>query len=240
MQHEIITYDAGGTTMRSQFFATAGGGKRPGVLVFPEAFGLGEHALTKAERLAGMGYAVLAADYYGNGAVAGSLDEALAMMAPVAETAERTRVCGMAALRALLARPEVDGSRVAAIGYCFGGTMALELARDGAPLRAVAGFHSGLATKGPVVTPGSIQPRILACIGADDPMIPLDQRTAFEAEMRAAGADWQMHIYGNTVHSFTNPAATDPALAHAVRYNPAADARSWSALTALLAETIPA
>jgi dienelactone hydrolase len=238
MQHEIVTYSADGATMRSQFFVAAGGGRKPTVLVFPEAFGLGEHALTKAERLAGMGYAVLAADYYGDGKTAGSLDEAIGMMGPVAATADITRARGMAALRALAARPEADAARMAAIGFCFGGTMALELARAGAPLRAVAGFHSGLGTKGPAVAPGSIQPRILACIGADDPMIPPEQRAAFEAEMRDAGADWQLHIYGGTVHSFTNPAATDPAMAHAVRYNPVADARSWAAMETLFAETM--
>ncbi len=122
---------------------------------------------------------------------------------------------------------------MAAIGYCFGGTLSLELARSGAPLGAVVGFHSGLATTRPEDA-SAITGKVLVCIGADDPIIPPEQRADFEAEMRAAGVDWQMHLYGGAVHSFTNPAA-DGSMP-AIKYDAAADARSWQAMLDLFAE----
>ena len=116
--------------------------------------------------------------------------------------------------------------------------MSLELARSGADLKAVVGFHSGLATSAPKTEAGTIKPRILVCIGADDPMIPPEQRAAFEAEMREAGVDWQMHLYGNTVHSFTNPEAARRGMPEAIRYGAEADARSWASLQELFSETL--
>ncbi len=116
--------------------------------------------------------------------------------------------------------------------------MSLELARSGANLRAVVGFHSGLATGAPKSDAKNIRARILVCIGADDPMIPPDQRAAFETEMREAGVDWQMHLYGDTVHSFTNPEAARRNMPEAIRYSAEADARSWAALQQLFSETL--
>ena len=133
----------------------------------------------------------------------------------------------------LLGSEHADAGQVAAIGYCFGGTLSLELARGGAALQAVVGFHSGLATDRPA-TAGSITAPVLVCIGADDPFIPADQRLAFEEEMRAAGADWRLNLYGGAVHSFTNPEAdgSNPAL----RYDRRADERSWRAMLDLFGE----
>ncbi len=116
--------------------------------------------------------------------------------------------------------------------------MALELARSGADLKAVVGFHSGLATNAPKTDAKAIRAKILVCIGADDPMIPPDQRAAFEAEMREAGVDWQMHLYGNTVHSFTNREAAKRNMPDAIRYSPEADARSWASMQELFSETL--
>jgi dienelactone hydrolase len=127
---------------------------------------------------------------------------------------------------------------VAAIGFCFGGTMALELARSGAHLKAVVGFHSGLGTVAPKTDAKAIKARVLVCIGADDPMISPDERAGFESEMRAAGVDWQMHLYGGTVHSFTNPEAGVRNLPDAIRYSEAADARSWSSMVGLFSEAL--
>ena len=144
-----------------------------------------------------------------------------------------TRVIGRAGLDVLLASEYADSTKVAAIGYCFGGTMSLELARDGVDLEAVVGFHSGLSTSRPEDA-SNISGSVLVCIGADDPLIPPAQRVAFEAEMRAGGVDWRMNVYGGAVHSFTNPAAdgSNPVLA----YEPRADARSWRAMLDLFAE----
>ena len=134
----------------------------------------------------------------------------------------------------LLAEPRTDPTRVAAIGYCFGGTMALELARGGTDLKAVVGFHSGLGTARPEDA-ANITAKILVCIGADDPMIPPEQRSAFEAEMRAAGVDWRMNLYGGAVHSFTNDQASAMGVA-GVAYHAPTDARSWRAMLDLFDE----
>jgi dienelactone hydrolase len=175
------------------------------VLVFPEAFGLGGHAISRAERLAALGYVALACDLHGEGRVVDDLQQAIGLLQPLLSDPSRARARAAGGLKALTARSEVDPARVASIGFCFGGTMSLELARSGAELKAVVGFRSGLATSAPKTDAAAIKARILVCIGADDPMIPPEQRAAFEAEMRDAGVDWQMHLYGNTVHRFTNP-----------------------------------
>jgi dienelactone hydrolase len=238
MNHETLSYQADGLTMTSQLFFEPAPGPRPGVLVFPEAFGLSPHAISRAERLAAMGYVALACDLHGDGRLVDDLDEAIGLLKPLFAEPDRTRARARGGLHALTARVEVDPTRLAAIGFCFGGTMALELARAGEALSAVAGFHSGLSTNAPKPQPGTIKPRILVCIGADDPMIPPDQRAVFETEMRDAGADWQMHLYGNTVHSFTNQEAARRNRPEAIRYSAESDARSWAAMQQLFSETL--
>jgi dienelactone hydrolase len=240
VQHETLTYQADGLIMQSQLFFEPGSAPRAGVLVFPEAFGLGEHAIGRAQRLASMGYVALACDLHGDGKVIGALQEAIDALTPLFSDPSRTRARAAGGLQALTARPEVDASRVAAIGFCFGGTMALELARSGAAIKAVTGFHSGLATAAPKTDAKAIKARILVCIGGDDPMIPPDQRAAFEAEMRDAGVDWQMHLYGKTVHSFTNQQAAKAGMPDAIRYSAEADARSWASMSELFGETLAA
>jgi dienelactone hydrolase len=133
-------------------------------------------------------------------------------------------------LDTLVARPEVDSSRIAAIGYCFGGTMALELARGSAQIVGVVGFHSGLGTVAPQDAARNIKGKVLVCIGADDPVIPLEQRIDFEKEMRNGGVDWQMNVYGGVVHSFTNPDADKAGRTEVSRYDAKAAARSWAAM----------
>lgn len=234
MSPETLAYQADGLDMRGQLFIGAGQGARPGVLVFPEAYGLGEHAISRARRLAEAGYAALACDLLGQGRTVATLEQAIAEIGVFRNDPVRLRVRAGGALDALIARPEVDASRVAAIGFCIGGTLALELARAGRPIAAAVGFHAGLATGAPAKT---IAAKILVCIGADDPMIDAAQRAAFEAEMCDARADWQMHLYGGVVHSFTNPHAS-AVNSPAVRYDAQADARSWAAMTTLFAETL--
>ena len=236
MRETTLTYPADGLSMRSRFFVDpAVSGKRPGVLVFPEAFGLGEHALDRARRLAGLGYAVLACDIHGDAAEHDDMATVMALLGVLQSDRHRTRARAIAGLNALLACPEVDASRIAATGYCFGGTMALELARSGADIRAVVGFHSGLAASDPDDAK-AIKGKILCCIGADDPSVGSDQRAAFEAELRAANVDWQLHVYGGVVHSFTSPAADVRGMPQFARYDAAADQRSWNAMLGLFAE----
>ena len=238
MHRETLTYEADGLTMKSELFFEPGTGPRAGVLVFPEAFGLSEHAISRAERLAKMGYVALACDLHGDARLVDDLEQAIGLLKPLFADPSRTRARAGGGLHALTARAEVDAGRVAAIGFCFGGTMALELARAGAELKAVIGFHSGLGTAAPKTDAKAIQARVLVCIGADDPMIPAEQRTEFETEMRDAKVDWQMHLYGSTVHSFTNQEAARRGMPDAIRYSPEADARSWASLQELFSETL--
>ena len=238
MHHETLTYQADGLTMHSQLFFEPAAGPRGGVLVFPEAFGLGEHAISRAERLAALGYVALACDLHGDGRAVEDLQEAIGLLQPLFADPAKTRARATGGLTALAARPEVDAARIAAIGFCFGGTMSLELARAGADIKAVVGFHSGLGTTAPLTDAKNIKAKILVNIGADDPMIPPDQRATFEKEMREGGVDWQMNLYGNTVHSFTNPEAAKRNMPDAIRYSAEADARSWEALKTLFNETI--
>jgi dienelactone hydrolase len=128
----------------------------------------------------------------------------------------------------------VDHSRLAAIGYCFGGTVVMELARTGADLKAVVGFHPGLASKRPEDS-RNIAGKVLMCVGSDDPLIPHNQRVAFEEEMKAAGVDWQMNIYGGAVHSFTHPWADRVNIPY-IKYDKKADERSWTAMLDLFNE----
>jgi dienelactone hydrolase len=177
----------------------------------------------------------LACDLHGEG----KLFEDLKSVDPILEALRnepahiRTRAKG--SLDTLVARPEVDASRVAAIGYCFGGTMALELARGGNPILGVVGFHSGLAAAAPQDA-RNIKGKILVCTGADDPVIPLEQRIDFENEMRNGGVDWQVDLYGGVVHSFTNPDADKAGRTHISRYNAKAAARSWASMRAFFDE----
>jgi dienelactone hydrolase len=238
MQHETLTYQADDLTMRSQLFFEPSAEPRPGVLVFPEAFGLSEHAISRAERLASQGYVALACDLHGDGQLVDDLQQAIGLLQPLFTDPAKTRSRARGGLQALVARSEVDAARVGAIGFCFGGTMALELGRSGADVRAIVGFHSGLATAAPKTDAEAIKARVLVCIGADDPMIPPPQRADFETEMRDAGVDWQMHLYGKTVHSFTNQAAAKRNMPDAIRYSAEADARSWASMLELFSETL--
>lgn len=239
MKTETVEYRDGDVTLRGYVaFDDQKTGKRPGVLVMPEAFGLGPHARQSAERLAALGYVALAGDPYGDGLVLSDLQQAVtratALFADPAKTRQRARV----ALDKLASLPQVDPNRLAAIGYCMGGTFSLELARDGAPLKGVVSFHGGLGTQRPGAA-GQVKAKILVCTGADDPFVPPAQVNSFEEEMKKSGADWQVISYGGTVHSFTNPEAGkigNPALA----YNKLSDERSWNALKSFFEEIFAA
>lgn len=236
MHSEILRYEADGLQMESQLYVDPSfTGARPGVLVFPEANGLGEHARSRAERLAGLGYVALACDLYGGAKVLKDLDIVMAEVGALYNAPERTEARARGGLDALLARSEVDPARMAAIGFCFGGTMALELARGGNPIVAAVGFHGGLGTARPDAAK-NIKAKILMLLGADDPVIGPEPRSAFEAEMRAGKVDWQMKLYGGVVHSFTNPAADEMGRPDFARYDAVADKRSWEEMIAFFDE----
>jgi dienelactone hydrolase len=211
-------------------------GKRPGVLIIHDWMGVGPFSRGIADRLASMGYVALAADIYGKGIRPADGAEAGALSGKWKSDRAALRARARAGLDALLARPEVDHERVAVIGYCFGGTTALELARSGAPVAGTVSFHGTLDT--PDRADGrTIRGKILILQGSDDPAAPPDQRLAFEEEMKKAGVDWQFHVYGGAVHAFTNPAAgNDPSKGAA--YDEKADRRSWEAMKLFFGEIL--
>lgn len=236
MQTKDIEYQDGALKMRGLLaYDETKSGKRPGILVVHEAWGLGDHAMERAKMLAKEGYVALAADMYGDRRLASDLPAAMELIGELRTDPAKLRQRALLALAALKAQPDVDTSRLAAIGFCFGGTTVLELARGGADLKGVVSFHGGLQTAAPA-EPGAVTPKVLVCTGADDPMIPPDQVTAFEDEMRKAGADWQVIAYGNTVHSFTNPDAGKTVILDGIAYNAQTDKRSWAAMRSFFDE----
>ena len=208
-------------------------GIRPAVLVSHEGNGLTDHSKDVAHRLAELGFVAFALDYYGDGKPLPPEDIG-ARFQELADDPLRTRAIGDAGLAQLLASPYADRSRVAAIGFCFGGTMSLELGRAGSDLKAIVGFHAGLGTTRPQDA-ANITGKVLVCIGSEDPLVPPEQRAAFEEEMRAGGVDWRMILYGGQVHSFTNP-AVDAMGNEALRYDATTAARSWRAMLDLFTE----
>ncbi|MDB5454305.1 MAG: dienelactone hydrolase family protein [Caulobacteraceae bacterium] len=230
-----LRYEADGLSMVGRLFTPPGPGPHPGVMVYPEAFGLGPHAIGKAQRIASeLGYAALACDLHGEGRVLG-MGEVMAALAPLRTDAAKIQARTRPALEAFADRPEVDRSRIAAIGFCFGGTISFELACRGADLKAAIGFHGGLAVPS-LADASQVKGKVLALIGADDPSIPPDQRAAFETAMREGQVDWQMTLYGGVVHSYTNPEAAKMGRPEFARYDEAADRRSWAQMAGLLAE----
>ena len=229
-----VAYSAEGVDFVGTLFLPKGSGKAPGVLVAHESPGVTGHTLDAAERLADLGFVALATDYQGGGQVLTDREEVMRRYAWFMEEPSHIRARMGAALEALTAHPRVNAWRLAAVGYCYGGTAALELARGGADLKVVVGFHSGLDT----ARPGDaleIKGKVLVQIGADDPVIPVEQRTAFEQEMTAAGVDWRMVVYGKTAHSFTNPEADAWGLP-GFSYQADSDRRSWAVMRDLFAE----
>jgi dienelactone hydrolase len=230
-----LHYEADGLAMCGSLHLPAGEQPAPAVLVFPHAFGLDVHAIGKAERIASdLGYVALACDLHGNRQTIG-MDQVATALGPLRTDAERVRARTSAALRALLTRPEVDPNRVAAIGFCFGGTMCFELALSGADIKAAIGFHSGLKVMSPQ-NASQIKGRVLALLGADDPGVPPEDRTAFAATLTEGKVDWQMTLYGGVVHSFTNTDAEHLNMPQFARYDARADRRSWEQMAALMAE----
>lgn len=232
-----ISYNGDGTRMIG-FLAIddARSGARPAVLVAPEAPGLDDFNRERCNRLAALGYAAFGLDFHGEGEVIKDREEMGTRLKQFMADPLRTRARAQAALSALLAQPHVDGTRIAAIGYCFGGTIALELARSGADIKAAVGFHAGLGTALPQDAK-NIRAKVLICNGVTDPIVPIEQRTAFEREMEAGGVDWQFHLYGGAGHAFTRPGAEAlgiPGFAYSKR----ADERSWQAMLNLFAETL--
>ncbi len=209
-------------------------GPRPGILLIHGGAGLDDHALAQARRYAKLGYTVLACDMYGEG-VADDRERVMATVTALRDDPPSLVRRGLAGLTALSRCAEARES-LAAVGFCFGGTAALALARSGASLAGVVSVHGGLATAAPA-SPGAVTAKVLACHGASDPHVPMDDVVAFTDEMNRVGADWQLAVYGNAVHGFTHEHAVPDAIP-GVAFDPLADARSFAATAAFLAEVL--
>ena len=222
---QTIAYRHGDTELTGQFtWDTERGDKRPGILVVHGGAGLDAHAKDRARRLAELGFVAFACDMYGNG-VAGNRERVMARIAELREDTAKLCRRAHAGIQVLAAHPQVDG-RLAAVGYCFGGMVVLELARSGADFAGAVSVHGSLSTPR-AAEAGVVQAKILVCHGALDPHVPMTQVNAFVQEMNDAGADWQLIVYGGAMHGFTHE--TGPALP-GVAYHAVADARSASAI----------
>ena len=215
-------------------YDSAGPAKRPGVLVVHDWMGVTAATRKRVEQLAGMGYVAFAADIYGKGVRPASGKEAGPLAGKYKADRALLRARVVAGFDELARQPNVETSRIAAIGYCFGGTTAIELARAGAGAVGIVSFHGGLDSPAPA-DGKNIKGKVLALHGADDPFVSAADLAAFEQEMRANGVDWQLVKFGGAVHSFTNPAAgNDNSKGNA--YDATADRRSWKAMEDFFAE----
>jgi len=228
---DILAYRDGDLELVGELYHPDRQANGRAVLVVHEADGIGGNVRRRCAMLASLGYVALAADMHGGRRVLEGEEMAAAMARFKSDPVLlRTRV--RAGLDALRSASGSAPDRTAAIGYCFGGLAVLELARSGAALAAVASFHGILTTAAPA-EPAAIQARVLACTGALDPLVPLADITAFQAEMTCASADWQLIVYGRALHSFTNSGVAtldDPRMA----YDEEADRQSWAALHSFL------
>lgn len=232
---KTVSYEYGGTTLKGYLaWDDSLTGKRPGVLVVHDFWGLNDYAKRRAEQLAGLGYVAFAADMYGDGKVGAHPDEARAMMAAVKKNLETWRGRAKAALATLKAQPNVDAARLAAIGYCFGGGTVLQLAYIGADLKAVVSFHGALSV------PDSTKDipktmKLLILQGADDPYVTAETIQKLKAALEAGQVDYKFIAYPGAVHSFTvKEAGDDPKTGAA--YNAQADKKSWEEMLKLFGD----
>jgi len=209
-------------------------GLRAGILVFHDWMGLSDHTRDICRELAGMGYVAFAADVYGKGIRPADAKAASTEAGKYKADRSTLRKRTEAALAQLRANPSVDGQKIAAIGYCFGGLCGLELARDGAPLSGVVSFHGALDSTNPA-DGKNIKAKLLILHGADDPFVKKEDIEAFQNELRGGKVDWQMVYYANAVHAFTQPWVGNDNSKGAA-YNPEAARRSWQAMKDFFAE----
>lgn len=237
VRFEKVEYKQGdticeGLLVQDDFFR----GKRPGIIVAHQWKGLTEYEKMRGELLAMRGYVVLCADVYGKGVRADNPKDAAALAGKYKADRALLRARITAALDFLRRQERVNPQLIAAVGYCFGGTTVLELARSGADIKGVVSFHGGLSTPTPADA-RNIKCKVLALHGADDPFVPADEVQAFEKEMKDAKVDWQFVAYGKAVHAFTDKSAGNDN-AKGAAYNAQADLRSWREMKMFLDEVL--
>ena len=237
MQTWDISYEVGGKKLTG-FYAVdeKRSGKRPGVLVCHQGGGLRDHEKERARKLAELGYAAFAYDVYGE--VATTTDQAMALLTALMADTKAWHTRMLAGIAQLKAQPDVDGSRLGGIGFCFGGASVLELSRITSDLACVVSFHPGLQAV-PEKDPRPVHGKIVICAGDKDPLIPAEGRDRLIAQMKAAGADWQFLIYGRAGHSFTDKSVDAFAIPN-FNYDAATDKRSWTVMRQMFEETFGA
>lgn len=225
-----IDYKSSTTPLVGQlYFDDSIKGPRPGVLVVHEWYGLNDYAKMRAKKLAELGYVALAVDMYGYGKNDKHPSKAKEFMDAAVSDPKELRDRFSAALDALKSSGFLEKENVAAIGYCFGGSVVLNMARAGIPLKGVVSFHGGLGSQTPAKE-SEIKAKILVATGGADPMVPADQVAAFSQEMSLAKVDFELMSFPDALHAFTNPSATEMGKKHGLplAYNKDADERSWS------------
>jgi len=242
VQGKEVTYSNNGEILKGYIaYDDAIKGKRPGVLVVHEWWGHNEYARKRARMLAELGYTALALDMYGDGKQAHHPDEAGKFAGEVAKNLPLAKARFESAMKFLKEQQSVDANNIAAFGYCFGGSVVLQMARLGEDLKGVASFHGGLATEVPA-QPGKVKARIISFTGTDDPMIPPEQVAAFKQEMEQAGVDYKIVTFPGVKHSFTNPAADENGRKFnlPLAYDAKADKVSWEGAKEFLADVFKA
>ncbi len=237
MRTQDIAYKSGAKTLNGYLAEPDGAGPRPGVLVCHQGYGLSEHTKERARMLADEGYTAFALDMYGETAT--GREQAMALLQGLTGNPAELRRRALAGLEVLKAQSGVDPSRLAAVGYCFGGAVVLELARAPSELKCVVAFHPGMT--GPVALPQKddrpVGPKVMICAGADDPLIPGAAREKFAELMNAAGADWQFISYSGAAHSYTDK-SVDAMNMPGFKYHAATDRRSWAHMKTLFGEVL--
>jgi len=216
--------------------STEGQSKRPGVLIVHDAFGLDSHCIGIADRLATRGFAALALDLWGDRRQFASSDDVMNTITDLLNDREMWMGRVEAARQSLVAQPGVDGTRIAAIGYCLGGSTVLEFARFGGDIKGVVSFHGGLDLVGTDWDSARVKARLLVCTGVEDPLVPWASLTAFQNNVRAGGVNWELDIYCRAKHSFTRPDAAMRSTPERSGHDPQADRRSWRAMSNFLDE----
>jgi len=237
IRSEEVSYRAGDTTLKGYIAWDANSpGPRPGVIVVHEWWGHNDYVRRRARMLAEEGYAALALDMYGDGKNTQHPDDAQKFVMEAVSNADVAKARFLAAYDLLKQHDATDPSKIAAIGYCFGGAVALQMARFGADLDGVASFHGTLSPQGAPAQPGVMKAKVLVLHGADDPLVPQAQVAAFKREMDAAGVDYTFIEYPGATHAFTNPEATERGrrLNMPLAYDEAADQQSWAELQKFL------
>ncbi|MGE3974742.1 MAG: dienelactone hydrolase family protein [Bdellovibrionales bacterium] len=234
MTEKTVEYKQGDTTLEGFLVLPPGKAKKPAVIIVHEWDGLGDYVKERARQVAQLGYVAFGADIYGKGVRGKTMEESKALSTKFKSDRNLMRARINAAFDEISKNPLVDKNKIAVMGYCFGGTTALELARSGADLKGTVSFHGGLSTPNKKDA-ANIKGKVLVLHGADDPAVPAQEVSEFQDEMRSAKVDWQLVSYGNTVHAFTNKAVGNDPKSPA-RYNADSDRRSWVAMVQFFKE----